>query len=106
MENHTASKHTISFGLSLALASLMNSLLVIAKESSPTVMSGMQKLTGHHWVTHAAIVLAVFALGGLVFGRVNGGQGLKISANSLIGLLVAGVLVGGLIIMGFYLLGG
>ena len=48
MENINVSKYTVAFGCSLALASVANGLLVIAKEKIPAVMSGMQKLTGHH----------------------------------------------------------
>jgi hypothetical protein len=99
------SKHTKSFGLSLALASVVNGLLVVAKEKSPAVMAGMQKLTGHHWVTHAAVVLAVFGVFGWVFGMGNGGRGPKMTAGRLIGTVVSGVLAGGVIIMGFYLIG-
>ena len=99
------SKHTKSFGLSLALASVINGLLVVAKEKSPTVMAGMQKLTGHHWVTHAVVVLAVFSIFGWIFGMGNGGQGPKMTAGHLIWTMTAGVLAGGVIIMGFYLIG-
>ena len=35
MENNGVSKYTISFGLSLALASVANGLLVVAKETFP-----------------------------------------------------------------------
>ncbi len=105
-ENNGVSKHANSFGLSLALASVVNALLVVAKETSPAVMAGMQKLTGHHWVTHAVIVLAVFGICGWAFGMANGGQGIRLTAGRLIGTLVAGVLAGVGIIMGFYLLGG
>jgi predicted transporter len=100
------SRNTKSFGLSLSLASVVNGLLVVAKEKSPAVMAGMQKLTGHHWVTHAVIVLGVFGIFGLALARLNGGNGPKTTAGGLIGLVVSGVLAGGVIIMGFYLLGG
>ena len=105
MENTGISKYTISFGLSLALASVVNGLLVVAKEKSHAVQAGMQKLTGSHWVTHVVIVLAVFALSGWLFGLANGGQGVKMTANHLIRTIVAGVAAGGLIILGFYLIG-
>jgi len=105
MENTGLSKYTISFGLSLALASVANGVLVAAKEKIPAVMAGMQKLTGHHWVSHSAIILGLFAVCGWLFARTNGGQGIKMSANRLIGTLVAGVAMGGLIIVGFYLIG-
>src|ERR1035438_6035552 len=105
MENTGLSKYTISFGLALALASVVNGLLVVAKEKIPAVLSGMQKLTGQHWVTHSVIVLGLFAFSGWLFAQFNGGQGIKLTANRLIGIFVAGVVMGGLIIVGFYLVG-
>ena len=105
LENTGVSKYTKSFGLSLALASVVNGLLVIAKEKSPAVQAGMQKLTGHHWVTHGVIILGIFAAGGWLFARPNGGQGINISTSRLIATLVAGVVTGGIIILGFYLIG-
>lgn len=105
MENTNLSKHTVSFGLSLVLASVINGLLVIAKESSPAVQAGMQKMTGHHWITHSIIVVAIFAVGGWLFGRANGGQGVQMSATRLLSILVRGVIISGLLIVGFYLIG-
>ena len=105
MENPGLSKYTTSFGLALALASVVNGLLVVAKEKIPAVLSGMQKLTGQHWVTHAIIILGLFACFGWWFAQFNGGQGIKLTVNRLIGTLVAGVTTGGLIIIGFYLIG-
>jgi hypothetical protein len=105
METASVSKYTISFGLSAALASVVNALLVVAKEKSQAVQAGMQRLTGHHWVTHSAIVLLAFAFFGWLFARANGGQGLKMTGNRLIGMLVAGVVAGELVIVGFYLIG-
>ena len=105
MENTGVSKYTISFGLSLALASVANGLLVVAKEKIPAVLAGMQKLTGQQWVSHGAIILGLFAFFGWLFAQTNGGQGIKLSVNRLIGTLVSGVVIGGLIISGFYLIG-
>ena len=105
MENTSVSKYTISFGLALALASVINALLVVAKEKNPTVMAGLQKLAGHHWVSHSAIILVLFAAFGWIFARANGGRGIQITVNSLISTLVSGVVIGGLIIAGFYLIG-
>ena len=105
MENPAVSKYTVSFGLSLALASVANGLLVVVKEKSPAVQVGMQKLTGHHWVTHSALILGLFALGGWLFAQANRGQGITLTANRLIGTLASGVAAGGLIIVGFYLAG-
>jgi hypothetical protein len=105
MENKSVSKYTISFGLSLALTSVINALLVIVKEKSPAVMAGLQQLTGHHWISHSAIVLVLFAVFGWMFARANGGRGIQITVNNLIRALVSGVVIGGLVILGFYLVG-
>ena len=105
MENTGVSKYTISFGLSLAVASVANGLLVVAKERIPAVLAGMQKLTGHQWVSHSAMILGLFALFGWLFAQTNGGQGTKMTVNRLIGTLVSGVVAGGLVICGFYLIG-
>jgi hypothetical protein len=105
MENTSVSKYTISFGLSLAITSVINALLVVAKEKIPTVMAGLQKLTGHHWVSHSVIIVMLFAAFGWIFARANGGRGIEITVNNLIRTLVSGVVIGGLVIMGFYLVG-
>jgi|SRR5215469_18501270 len=99
-QNNTLSKQTTSFGLSLVVCSLVNALLVIAKEISPAVQSAMQKLTGHHWVTHSAIVVILFIVLGFFFANV------AISVNRLIKTIVTCVLISGLIIVGFYLIAG
>ncbi len=103
MENVAVSKYTISFGLSLALSSVINALLVVAKEKSHVVTAGMQKITGHQWVTHVAIILILFVLLGWLFARTDHGQGPKLAVNRLTGIVVAGIVAGGLIITGFYL---
>jgi len=105
MEDASISKTTISFGLSAALASVVNALLVVAKEKDPTVMAALQKLTGHHWVSHSAIILVLFAVFAWIFAKANGGRGIQITANGLIGTLVSGVVIGGLVILGLYLVG-
>ena len=104
MENTTLSKHTVSFGLALALCSVINALLVVVKEKSHAVTAELQKITGHQWVTHVAIVLILFAVLGWLLALANRDQGLKPAANRLTGIIVAGVVAGGLIITGFYLI--
>lgn len=102
MENTGLSKYTVSFGLSFALASLINALIVIAKESSPAVMTGMQKMGGHHWITHSTIVLVIFAAFGWIFSR---GRASGITVSRLISTLICGVVISSLLIVGFYLIG-
>jgi len=105
MDTTGSSRYTISFGLSLALASVANGLLVVAKEKIPAVMAGMQRLTGHHWVSHSVIVLGLFAVLGWLFARMNGGQGVRLTVNRLIVALVSGVVIGSFTIFVFYLVG-
>ena len=104
MENIAISKYTISFGLSLALCSVLNALLVVAKEKSHTITAGMQKLTGHQWVTHVVIILVLFVFFGWLFARTHHRQGLKVTVNGLVRIIVTGIVAGGLIITGFYLI--
>lgn len=104
MENNPVSKYTTSFGLSLALCSLINALLVVVKEKSPAVQAGLKRLTGHHWVTHAAIVMILFVVFGFWFARLNRGRGLTLPVPRLLQTILAGVFAAGLIIVGFYLL--
>jgi hypothetical protein len=106
MENNAVSKNTTSFGLSLALCAVANALLVIAKETSRSVANRMQKATGHHWVTHVAIVLVLFGLFGWSFARLDGGQGPKIPVNRLTGIVFSGAVAGVLIVLAFYVLAG
>jgi hypothetical protein len=103
-ENTSLSKTTVSFGLSLAVASVMNALLVVAKEKIPAVTTALQRMTGNHWISHAIVILVIFAALGWIFARINGGLGIRIPANRLTGLLVAGIVGGGVIIFGFYLM--
>jgi len=103
MENRPVSKYTTSFGLSLALTSFLNALLVVVKEKSPAVQAGMKSLTGHHWVTHVAIVLVLFIAFGFLLAQFKRGQGLTLPVNRLINTILAGVVVAGGIIVGFYL---
>ncbi len=103
MENSTLSKNSVSFGLALAATSVINAIIVVAKEKSDAVMNGMKKVSGHHWTTHTVLVLVLFGLFAWLFGRANKGQGMTITAGRLISTLLSGVVVAGLIIVGFYL---
>lgn len=104
MENKPISKYTVSFGLSLAICSLVNALLVIAKEKSPALQAGLKKVTGHHWITHSAIVILLFLVLGWFLAQIKGGRGFALSTGSLIKTIVAGIFMAGGLIIGFYLI--
>jgi hypothetical protein len=102
MENLPLSKRTTGFGLAVAIACIVNAIIVVAKEKNETVMSGMKSILGHHWTTHAAIVIGLFFLLGGLF-TVRRGRDSAVPAGRIIGALVACVVLAGLIIVGFYL---
>ena len=104
MDTKPLSKYTVSFGLSLALCSVANAVLVVAKEKNPAVAAAMKTLTGHHWVTHAAAMVLMFFVVGWLLSLPNGGRGPRIAVQQLIGTVLGGVIIGGLVIMGFYLI--
>jgi hypothetical protein len=99
------SRATVSFGVALAVASIVNALLTVVKEKNPAVLAELKKLGGHHWIAHAGIIVLVFLLTGGLLNLFNGGRGLHFTANRMIQILVGGAALGGAIIVGFYLLG-
>jgi hypothetical protein len=104
MENQSLSKYTVSFGFSLAICSVVNALLVVAKEKSPALQAALKKLTGHHWISHSAIVIVLFLTLGWLLAQTKGGAGFPVTANTLIKTIVAGIIISGLLITGFYLI--
>jgi hypothetical protein len=99
------SKSTVSYGLSLAVVSVINGLLVVAKESSPAVMSGMAHIMGHHWITHSTLMLVLFFAFAWIFGRANGSLGVQMTAPRFLTVMLSGIALGAAIIVGFYLIG-
>jgi ribose/xylose/arabinose/galactoside ABC-type transport system permease subunit len=105
METNGIGKYTVSFGMSLAITSVVSALLVVVKElSQKTVLALMKGITFHHWFTHSLFILILFVVIGWALGRANGGQGIKMGVNSFISTLVGAVVLSGLIIAGFYLI--
>jgi hypothetical protein len=103
MQEPALSKYTVPFGWSLAICAVLNALIVVAKEKSKAVNSWMQRITGHHWITHVAIVLLVFFALGFVLAQTNRSGEPKTSATRLANVVLAGVIAGVLLIVGFYL---
>lgn len=99
-ETSGLSKSARAFGVALAVASVVNALLVVFKEKSPALQSAMKKLTGHHWITHVVVILALFLVSGWIFSRLN----LRFTTGKLITTLVSGVALASAIILGFYLI--
>ena len=105
VETREMGKYTKSFGLSFAIASLFNALLVIVKEGNEdTVLAWMAAATGHHWVTHGILDLIVFLVVGWSLSRMNEGQGVTITSKALVTTIVASLAISWLIIVGFFLI--
>ena len=105
VETREMGKYTKSFGLSFAIASLFNALLVIVKEGNEdTVLAWMKAATGHHWVTHGILNLLVFLVVGWSLSRMNDGQGVTITSKALVMTIVAALVISWLIIAGFFLI--
>ena len=84
-EDEALGRYTVSFGVSLAITSVLNALLVVVKElNENTLLAWMKQVTPHHWITHGLFDLIVFAVLGFALARVNGGRGLEVSPRTLI----------------------
>jgi hypothetical protein len=101
-----SSKYTVSFGASLAITSILSALLVVVKElNENSVLAWMKGLTSHHWITHGLLMVIAFFVIGWGLAKMNNGQGLKMTNDRLIIMIVSSVVISGLIISGFYLAG-
>lgn len=104
MENTGIGTFTKSFGVSFAITSILSAFLVVLKETNEeTVLAWMKSATGHHWATHGLFNLIVFIALGWGLSKLNNGQGLKMTANSLILLIVIAIVLSELIIVGFFI---
>lgn len=95
-------KYTVSFGLALAVTSLLSALLVVAKESNEaTVLAWMKAASGHHWITHGVVDVVLFLVLGFVFAQA--GWGARMSGTALATIIGISVLLSSLIIAGFFM---
>jgi hypothetical protein len=98
----TLGKYTAGFGLAVAITIIFTSLLVVLKESSEGLKTGLASMLGHHWTTHGAITIIVLVILGVLLSRLRVEE--SIDAWKLTAIVVAGTALGGLIITGFFLL--
>jgi hypothetical protein len=102
MTNNTLDKTTIGFGLSAAVMSILNALLVIFKEMTPPFKKAMADAMGHHWTTHGVAVLGLFlVLGFVLAGAVKAESW---SAGKLGQALLWSTILGAVALAAFYLL--
>jgi len=85
---------TSGFALSAAVTVLFNTALAWAKDAYPPVNGFMQSLTGHHWTTHGAADLVLFAGLGFILTRTRAAQ--RIDPNRLIEVLIGAVAIAAL----------
>ncbi|OGG49982.1 hypothetical protein A2763_03440 [Candidatus Kaiserbacteria bacterium RIFCSPHIGHO2_01_FULL_54_36] len=70
-------KTTAGYVIAAIIAIAANTALVFAKELYEPLKAGMKASLGHHWITHAAIIVALFLVLGFILskwplGRING----------------------------------
>lgn len=102
MTSTALDKTTIGFGLSVAIMSILNTLLVIFKEMTPPFKKAMAETMGHHWTTHGVAVILLF----IVLGFVLAGAVKPESWNgSRLGQTIAGsVILSAAVLAAFYLM--
>lgn len=100
--NRPVARHATGFGLALAITVLLNSLLVVSKESDAGIKTWMKGLTGHHWITHAVIVLVTYVALGVILSRSRAAR--KISGGTLLVVFVASVTAGCLVVVAYYVI--
>jgi hypothetical protein len=91
------------FGLSAAICSLLNALLVLLKESNPGVKSLLEGLFDSHWLAHAVLILGLFILLGALLGALLP-YGRRPGPVLLTRLLVTTTVLSTALIAGFFLL--
>jgi hypothetical protein len=103
-ETGALGKYTRSFGLSLAITSVLSALLVVLKELNEGVLGWMKGATPHHWITHGVFDLLAFVIIGIALSQLHGGEGVRVSTKGIALAIVGSVTISGLIIAGFYLI--
>lgn len=92
---------TAGFTLAAAVAIILNTVLMITKEEYHPLKDYMKSLTGHHWITHGLVVIAVFLVLGFLFSKMASVQ--RMRTSTLTTFLVATVVIFGLGIFGYFL---
>ena len=101
MTNTKMDRYTAGFGLSLAVTSLLNAVILLVKETSTSVMNAMKAATGHHWTTHSIIVIILFVLLGFVFSSMK--IETKWDFQRMLRYIIWATIISVVIIAGFFL---
>jgi hypothetical protein len=98
----SADRAAAAFGLSAAIAILLNTLLAWVKDAYDPLNSFMASLTGHHWITHGLTDVALFVILGFVF--LAKGTADDMGGNGLVVKLIGAVVVAGLGLAAWFVL--
>lgn len=101
MENSPMDKYTAGFGMSLAVTSILNALILIIKEKNESVMNAMKAALGHHWTTHGFIVIILFLVTGFIFSALK--LETKFDSQRVLKYPVWGVIISSVITVGFFM---
>ena len=103
MESASNTPHPITtgFGFSAAVAIIFNTVLILVKETYPTVKALMKVLSGHHWTTHGVAVVLVFIVCGFIFSRISSLS--RIRTTVLTTTVLVSTVLAGFGIAGFFL---
>lgn len=89
----TLDRVSAAFAASAVVTILFNAALTIVKDASEPLHDFMARLTGHHWITHGIVVLAVFLILGWVLARTDAVR--RIGDTRLVEWLIGSTVVGG-----------
>ena len=94
-------KYALGFGLSLVVTNLLNAVILVVKEVSSPVMNVMKAALGHHWTTHAVLLLFVFVVLGAVFSIYE--VGAKWDSRKMMYYIIGSVIISMVIITVYFL---
>ncbi|MFB9263270.1 hypothetical protein ACFFWD_08820 [Bradyrhizobium erythrophlei] len=98
----TLSRTAAGFSIAAAVTLVINAILTIVKDAWEPLHDFMQKLMGHHWTTHGAVILAVFFVLGWSLSKND--TIARLSDATLIGPVAAGALINGAAIALWFML--
>lgn len=93
---------TSAYAIAAILAISANTLLMIAKEEYAPLKASMKAALGHHWTTHAVVIVLAFLILGLALSKWRSLP--RLGGALLTLLLVAATVAGSSGIVGFFLL--
>jgi hypothetical protein len=88
-----------AFGLSFVVVSVLSAVLVVVKESYAPLLEWMKALTGHHWITHAVLVVVAYLALGLALSSI---RKWNMTGRSLAAAVLVSTCASGLIVVGFF----